>query len=590
MIPKNIQRSHILKAITEIDRKNIPSRRRSKKYVLEYKGKDYPPKYVISLANKYANNVELDSSEFSGGYETNSFLRKLGFDVVEKGAITLIQVKEKIRYKKDKHNERCPECKKTIERMLKKIYGEVNVNYRFEIGTLPENFHGTKYYPYLKEIFSKLQEFRGHKHFVKSKFLPHCDFFVPNPGFIVEFDESQHFTICRKITLEMYPDELKLGFDRDRWIKLCEEINAKDNNPPYRDEQRAWYDTLRDFVPAIKGLKPTVRLFARDFRWCSLNSNNPSDVKRFKSLLKGKSTEWDIKIREDPEPFLARIIIAGDWEGKPEEAKKILEDIYKKWPKNKKVKFIITCGGFIQFKWPKSISRGYIGDNKNPNEEALNLLFKEGEQVVGYILSGGFDKKLGELTDYITLGVDSCKEKISTTQNYIGQLHIELVFLIDLRNKKIYRTGKSYPTSNQQDGLVGIRDLKTHFITLDVGKIMLLGCHDLTIFHPRSDAVALGWRRSLKEKFKHIAKRENPIIVLQHPHTTGCINVWTSSWNNLMKTLPSVKKYANAGRWPHITHHLYRKGKKKGKAHCKLEDVLEKTKNCNSIDFIISIR
>ena len=115
--------------------------------------------------------------------------------------------------------------------------------------------------------------------------LPHCDFFIPNPGFILEFDESQHFTLPRKIALERYPDDLKMGFSRERWMMLCQRIDSKDNDPPYRDEQRAWYDTLRDFLPAIKGLKPTVRLFARDFVWCSLDPDDPSDVRRFKNLL-----------------------------------------------------------------------------------------------------------------------------------------------------------------------------------------------------------------------------------------------------------------------------------------------------------------
>ena len=96
--------------------------------------------------------------------------------------------------------------------------------------------------------------------------------------FIVEFDESQHFTEPRKIALENYPIELELGFDRKKWIKLCEEIKAKDDDPPLRDEQRTWYDTLRDFLPAIKGLKPTIRLFAKDYQWCDLDANNPSDV------------------------------------------------------------------------------------------------------------------------------------------------------------------------------------------------------------------------------------------------------------------------------------------------------------------------
>jgi len=131
----------------------------------------------------------------------------------------------------------------------------------------------------------------------------------------VEFDESQHFTNPRKITIEKYPADLGLGFSREKWIKLCEEINARDNNPPYRDEQRAWYDTLRDFLPAILGLKPTVRLFAKDFVWCSLNPEDPRDVGKFRRMIEKRDERWEIKVREDSEPFLARIIIADEWEG-----------------------------------------------------------------------------------------------------------------------------------------------------------------------------------------------------------------------------------------------------------------------------------
>jgi len=46
-------------------------------------------------------------------------------------------------------------------------------------------------------------------------------------------------------------------------------------------------DLLRDFLPPIKRLKPTVRLFAKDFVWCSLDPNNLSDVKRIESILRG---------------------------------------------------------------------------------------------------------------------------------------------------------------------------------------------------------------------------------------------------------------------------------------------------------------
>ena len=85
MIPENIKAEDILRAIEEAERLGIiPPGRNSEKYGLEYNGKLYPPKYIISLANKYANGKELDHSEFGGGKESNNFLRSLGFNVVSK--------------------------------------------------------------------------------------------------------------------------------------------------------------------------------------------------------------------------------------------------------------------------------------------------------------------------------------------------------------------------------------------------------------------------------------------------------------------------------------------------------------------------
>jgi hypothetical protein len=188
-------------------------------------------------------------------------------------------------YRRTKHDERCPKCKERVREFLEKIYGKVQTNYKFNLGTRPTDFKDAPYYEKLLEIYAALQDYRNHREFVKAKTLPRCDFFIPDPGFIVEFDESQHFTIPRKITLELYP-EIELGYDKSRWIMLCEEINAKDNHPPYRDEQRAWYDTLRDFLPAIKGLKPTVRVFAGDLVWCNLNPDNPSDLKKIEGIFK----------------------------------------------------------------------------------------------------------------------------------------------------------------------------------------------------------------------------------------------------------------------------------------------------------------
>jgi len=583
MIPKNIKEEHVIKAIEEVERVGIPKDRSSKKYLLEFNGKQYPPKYVISLANKYANGKELNSSEFSGGKETNDFLKTLGFNIVNISSsrmpIKSFKRNSEVRTSRTRHDERCPKCKETLRKLLENIYGKAESNYKFEIGTHPEDFWNTVYYDKLKEIYEALQNHRGFKEFVKAKTLPNCDFFVPNPGFIVEFDESQHFTLSRKIALEHYPEKLDLGFDIKRWMALCERINAKDNDPPYRDEQRAWYDTLRDFLPSIKGLKRSIRLFARDFVWCSLVPNNPSDVKRFESIIKRTPKSWEIEVREDFNPILARIIIAGEWNGDPEEAKKLLKEIYKKWPKGRKVKFVLTCGGFIQFDWPESVSRRDIGDNKNPSKDSIDALVKEAEKCAKFILNDGLSAKLREFTDYITLGIDSYKEKISTTQNYINQPHIELVFLIDLRNNNFCWTGKSYPTPNQQSGLVRISDLKTHFFDLDdTEKIMILGCHDLSIFNNRGYAVAGRWRHEIINEFRKLAKEEKPKYVLHHPHTTVKRRTWLNAWSFLAKTLPSVEGYAGAGRYNEPDRE---------RSECDaLDEVLQSTKCSNTMDFI----
>jgi len=167
------------------------------------------------------------------------------------------------------HDERCRKCKTTVKLLLSRLFGKVEMNHAFDIGTLPGDFSRTLYYKNLKQIYEALQHCRGYKDFVRRKTLPNCDFFVPAAGFVVDFDESQHFTPLREQSLRLYPTGLPLGFDRERWIELCSRIRAKDNYPFYRDEQRAWYDTLRDFIGPIKRLKPTIRFFSRDLQWWS---------------------------------------------------------------------------------------------------------------------------------------------------------------------------------------------------------------------------------------------------------------------------------------------------------------------------------
>ena len=294
MIPAIISRTHIAQAIRRIHRVGIPSRRRSRGYCLVTDSGHLPPKYTIALAHQAATGEFLSSNRFNGGAETNGFLERLRFHVVEcncGGTVRDSEVASNTRKPKrsrrtiasKRHSERCPECKQSVREMLKRIYGTCLPNHAFGWPTGADAYDGTSIGHALREVAAALESYRGFgiADFVKKPTLAPCDFWVPDPGFVVEFDESQHFTGPRKLALDVYANEQPLGFSAQRWMALCARHDRKDNDPPYRDEQRAWYDVLRDLVPSTRGLRPTVRLYARDLEWCSLDPNDRNDRQRF---------------------------------------------------------------------------------------------------------------------------------------------------------------------------------------------------------------------------------------------------------------------------------------------------------------------
>lgn len=184
-----------------------------------------------------------------------------------------------------KHNERCKECKITVEKLLAEMYGEIKSNYNLNVPCKIEDYKNHVISTDLDRIYKKLQLRRNYTSFVKSNKLPNVDFFVPSAEVIVEFDESQHFTELREISISEYPKDMVLGFDKRKWQSLCSKLKRKDNDPPYRDEQRAWYDTLRDFVPLMLALKPTIRLYSGDYIWCSLKPDGKPDIATFNKFL-----------------------------------------------------------------------------------------------------------------------------------------------------------------------------------------------------------------------------------------------------------------------------------------------------------------
>jgi len=593
LIPDSIQKADVIAAMKEIDRADVPSRRKSRKFDLVYKGRKYPPKYVLALAWRNRTGQELDPSAFGGGNETNNFLQDRGFFISSAAsneplpksssppvATTPLQAENQNKadpsLRAARHSERCAKCKIVVEQLLRSLYGDVERNPKIRVAATP-NGYDTQYRIALTKIFTALQAQRGFTSFVRSTTLPRCDFLVPVPGFLVEFDESQHFTKSRQLALSLYPKSLPIGFDREAWIRLCEKINARDNHPPFRDEQRAWYDTLRDFLPLTKGMLPTIRLYSGERRWCDFNPNKSGDVESFRQILGDWASFWKVDFVIPSESRLARISIDGHWRGDIELARKLLRDICANWPSDLRVLSLSACGAFLTFKFPSGIVEQ--ANNWSPSREAISELEHAGQAACEALLRGGLREELGTRADFLSIGVDTAKPKISFAEQQITTPHAELVYVANLKTGSLHFTGKSYPTIGQEKGLLRIADLESHFLEMNGAAAMVLGCHDLTIFNPRSDArVKQPERVEVKEKFKLLCNRTHPSIVLHHPHTTIKAGTWRNAWANLKRTIGSVKSYVGTGCYSHEDDWANRD---------QLTKVLKSTKSLDVMDIVV---
>jgi hypothetical protein len=95
-------------------------------------------------------------------------------------------------------------------------------------------------------------------------------------GTIIEVDELQHFSSWRLITLDTYPSDAVLGYDRDEYRDKCQRNASRADtfrasklakgfpNPGSRTRQRAYYDSLRDLAAPAMGLPPVIRIPAFD--------------------------------------------------------------------------------------------------------------------------------------------------------------------------------------------------------------------------------------------------------------------------------------------------------------------------------------
>lgn len=273
----------VIKAIERFLKFN-PEYPKPRSTFLVYDGKKLPAKHIRGMAYKEHYGIEISKADFSGGLETVKFFERLGFQVdyskssiektekipvkvvpkqngkviVEKPVVKKIIETPIVNEKNAKAisekivipSKGVIEQKNALQLILNRMFeGDIVCEKTYSWLKTPEEISG----PY-KRLYDSLAAYRGDTSFAKKNVKLRCDFVCESQKLIIEYDERQHFSEARRVSLEAYRD-IEVLFDRELWIKACKDVEAKDNVPTNRDEVRAYYDSTRDITCNKNGYK-----------------------------------------------------------------------------------------------------------------------------------------------------------------------------------------------------------------------------------------------------------------------------------------------------------------------------------------------
>ncbi len=270
----------------------------------------------------------------------------------------------------------------------------------------------------------------------------------------------------------------------------------------------------------------------------------------------------------------------GDWPISPnyDLASKMLEQVVDDdWPASR-VLFAVTPGGFIQARMPEDYD-GRRSWASRPDD--FRSLIPAAEEAVWKVIDDDIRAKLATRARFLTVGVDLVPRGQSKTAGG-PDTRAELVGVVDLEEGVVVRwTGKSYPQSGGDEERVLVQEpcLESHLLHVAGQRVLLLGCHDLNMFHPRSQSNAKDERARRWRKMDDLARRFHPTIALAHPHQTDASTTWQQGWSGLRPFLngPYASGIAYYPRYPH-----YRK------VRCPLENILQETKSDDVIDIRVN--
>ena len=271
-----VKETHVEEACSRYDSRDRRPKQAAINTFLLFGDKRYPAKFIRGLAYEIATGHELGSGDYSGGAETVRFFTSLGLSVEYNGEV----IEGKSNHESDQkpadrtQNTATKEEKSSsgkmqkiyLRNLLEQRFGRVMTEAKFDWLVVPDyiSMDGD-----LRMIYDNLKAMRNYSGFSNPGYKLACDFFIPSKKLIIEYDERQHFTEQRANSLAYYPSsDLDLSFGKDKWREACEKIKATVNDPLYRDEQRAFYDSVRDILAARNGVT-LIRIKHGDYDWKS---------------------------------------------------------------------------------------------------------------------------------------------------------------------------------------------------------------------------------------------------------------------------------------------------------------------------------
>ena len=135
-------------------------------------------------------------------------------------------------------------CKHKLITILSTLYSDLEKEVKFDWCTSHSIFG------LYDNIYSSIKSYKNFDFVPTRNTKLACDYVSRKSHLVIEYDEIQHFTYQRQLSLEAYPDDIKLYYNKETWIRLCKELHRKMNKKtdPYRDEKRALYDSIRDVM------------------------------------------------------------------------------------------------------------------------------------------------------------------------------------------------------------------------------------------------------------------------------------------------------------------------------------------------------